>query len=108
MHEHTHIPETSVSSFFSLFFVNFLNLAHPESALPEKQDHKYSAQFISACEDHVSPKALTQSCGKSSHFWMWAGSPQLGGGKGWRRRGRKRKQSPIHATERMMGASPRY
>lgn len=94
MHEHTHIPETSVSSFFSLFFVNFLNPAHPESPLPEKQDHKYSAQFISVCEDHVSPKALTQSCGKSSHFWMNGRKPTAGGWEGMEKEGTEKETVP--------------
>lgn len=95
MHKHAHIPETSASSFFpSFFLVNFLNLAHPESALPEKQDHQYSAWFISACEDHVGPKAPTVLWEEQPSLDEWQEAHRPGVGKGWRRRRRKRKQSP--------------
>lgn len=94
MHKHAHIPETSVSSFFPSFFVNFLNLAHPESALPEKQDHKYSAWFISACEDHVGPKAPTVLWEEQPSLDEWQEAHSLGGREGMEKEGTEKETVP--------------
>lgn len=103
-HAHTSHKHSSTFSFIMslLFFNNFLNLAHSEFALPNRQHHEiFKPEYLCLPAMIMLPWGPTQLSGRAQFPQKNGRKAHPSGRKLWRRRERKRKQSGPH-TERVM------